>query len=174
MRLFIALDLNTLSRHFKSIQDDIRDIDIKATFPEEYHLTLHFIGDTDDDKVDAIADNLNSIKFCPFRLSLSDLGAFPGINHIRIIWQGVNQQEEIAGLAERITIAMDKEPDRRFHPHITLARVKHIKEKERLTCYLRKEPDKPEALITSFSLIKSTLTPQGPVYETLKEFRLNM
>ena len=64
--------------------------------------------------------------------------------------------------------------DTRFHPHLTLARIKFVKDKQDFMDKLNKIPVKElEFSVKSFKLIKSTLTPEGPVYEDVAEFSLN-
>lgn len=62
----------------------------------------------------------------------------------------------------------DFKDDHEFHPHLTIARVKFIKNKQELIQNLKQIKIKPKTFkINNFKLYKSTLTPQGPVYEEL-------
>lgn len=95
MRTFIAVELNKdLHNKLKFLQDKLKSehIDVKWVKPENIHLTLKFLGQTDDGKIESIKnimDNLAS-KFRTFSLEVSNLGAFPNLRSPRVIWIGVH------------------------------------------------------------------------------------
>ena len=99
--------------------------------PENYHITLRFIGVVDELVADDIADALHQISRPPFELALDGLGVF-GNRKPRSLWVGlkpapalVDLQSEVGHCLQRIGL----EPEhRRFTPHITLARLRGANE----------------------------------------------
>jgi 2''-5'' RNA ligase len=96
--------------------------------PENYHITLRFIGDVDGQTADEVADSLdrlsNSLRF-PIRLT--HLGTFGG-DKPRALFAGVEPSEALSRLQaahERILQRAGLPPDgRKFVPHVTLARLR--------------------------------------------------
>ena len=175
MRLFIAFDVSEeVKNHLLDLQKQLPK-DSKLNLVKEFHETLKFLGDVDEKKVDTIKALLSNVSFTQFTAKTSGIGVFPDEKLIRVVWVGLEPKEEIIGLQQEIeTALLDMFPkDTRFHPHLTLARVKFVKNKkdfmEKLNRLTIKEIKFP---VCSFKLIKSTLTPEGPVYKCVAEFSL--
>lgn len=178
VRTFISIDLP------KDIKDDIYeigkylDIDgIKRVEHDNLHITLKFIGEVSQDKIDEIIEYLSLIHFKPFKLKIQDTGAFPTRKNARVIWVGA--KGDILPLVDTIETELGRlnfKRDDRFHPHITIARVKkHNKDvKKRIEKFLddNHNQDVGTVLVDNFRLKKSTLTGKGPIYETIKEFKM--
>jgi 2'-5' RNA ligase len=171
MRLFIAIDFNEHHDYLAELQGTFKPI-IKASFPRSFHLTLKFLGEVPEGRLDRIKQALHSVEFQPMKLNLGSLGAFPKPNSPRVIWVSVKPDQEVITLQKKIENSLSAlfPPDTRFHPHITLARVKSIRDKEKLKTALSHQVEPKEAELASFELIKSVLTPQGPLYETVSRF----
>lgn len=172
MRVFIAIDLpQEIEDYFKEIQNQIKS-NVKLSLAKDSHLTLKFLGEIDQEKVDDTTEKLNKIKFAKFKIRLSEIGFFPSENYVRVVWIGIIPVEEINGLQKRVDSALKQFPsDFKFHPHITLARVKFIEGKKEFIDKIKNIKIKPiEFEVSNFKLIKSTLTPEGPVYEDLATF----
>jgi len=96
--------------------------------PENYHITLRFIGDISDPDARAIADALDDVRMPPFEIALSGVGYF-GARKPRNVWVGVKPVDMITGLHqshERLCTALGLARDgRNFTPHVTLARLKN-------------------------------------------------
>ena len=176
MRLFIALDFNELKGNLNRIQNNIDKSLANLKETSAFHLTLKFLGEVQEDKINKIKERLNEIKFEKFSLTLSQIGVFPNENYIRVIWIGVNPKDRVIKLQENIENSLkefDFKKDFEFHPHITLARVKFVKEKEKLVKNLKDIKIEEKTIeIKDFRLVKSTLKPEGPVYEDLEVFPL--
>lgn len=102
--------------------------------PENYHITVRFIGDVDRAVGREIAAALGRLSgFAPFRVSVTHLGAFGG-NRPRTIYAGLEFPEALSRLhaaQERILRRLGLEPDsRRFTPHVTLARLRDVPARE--------------------------------------------
>ncbi|MCF1505358.1 MULTISPECIES: RNA 2',3'-cyclic phosphodiesterase [Afifella] len=95
--------------------------------PENYHITLRFIGDVDHRTANEVAGTLAQVSRQGFELSLSGLGTFGG-RKPHSVWAGVSAGDKLRELQadlERRLQRLGLDPDRRkFSPHVTLARLK--------------------------------------------------
>lgn len=187
MRAFIAIELPQEIKDFlSSIQEQLKSTaaDIKWVAPQNIHLTLKFLGEVDDKKLEKIMDILKYISKDKnaFYIRLSSVGAFPKTNFPRVIWIGLDKGDEetkqiAKALEEEIAkIGIPKEA-RPFSSHITIGRVRSGLNRDKLVKQLMDLADSPgkktlEFKVTTLSLFKSTLTPKGPIYENLKEVHL--
>lgn len=174
MRLFIAIDFNELKDYFIGLQNKIDKSLAKLKEVSTFHLTLKFLGEVPNDKVNLIEEKLREIKFNPFFLTLNKIGVFPNENYIRVIWVDVKPTENVIELQKKIEDFLKEfnfKKDFEFHPHLTLARIKFVKDKEKFVKNLRDiKVDKKTVEVKDFRLVKSTLTPEGPVYENIAVF----
>ena len=98
--------------------------------PENYHITLRFVGDIDDRRADDLAEALERIKAPGFALSVRGLSVFGSKNPHSLIANVepspalMTLQGDIDRLCQRLSMPGDP---RRFTPHITLARLKAAK-----------------------------------------------
>ena len=176
MRLFIAIGMpEEIKDYIIGLQEKIRDNKSKIRFVNkaQIHLTLKFLGEVQPHVAEEIKDTLKNIKFAPFSVHLDKIGVFPSENYIRVIWVGLNPEEPVLQLQKSIDESLKnlfkKEKD--FKAHITLARVKYIDNKNDFTNKLKNiNIENKKIDVNSFKLVKSTLTPQGPIYEDLEVF----
>lgn len=171
MRLFIALDFNELKDYFKDLQEKISFEGANLVFPKDFHLTLKFFADVDEEKAKQISKRLLQINFRPFEAKVSGMGFFTE-DFLKVIFVGIESKDAMS-LQKKIdeTLADLFPMEKKFHPHITLARVKHVEEKATFISHLRKvATGGKRAAIRGFLLIKSELTPEGPVYEVLGHY----
>lgn len=175
MRLFIAIDFNELKDYFIKLQK-LLPKNAKLSLTRTFHITLKFLGEVQPDKVENMIDALKKIKFEPFSVFLDSIGIFPSENYIRVVWAGINPEEKVLELQKNIDEALKpmfkKEKD--FKAHITLARVKYPEDKKSFVQQIKNiEVENKKIEVKDFRLIKSTLTPKGPIYEDLKIFNSN-
>jgi 2'-5' RNA ligase len=183
-RAFIAIDLDSETRErLLAIQRDKLQLDrfssVKAVDPGIAHITLSFLGNKTSAELSAIVEALRSISFHSFCITFCGIGVFPNMKKIRVIHVGLSDSSDIKTLHELILAALKgkHKPDKKkFDPHITLGRVKRTMPEE-LTLLAATIPPLSTLFvsqlnISSFQLKKSTLTPTGPIYDTLEEFRL--
>jgi 2'-5' RNA ligase len=176
MRLFLAIDLPEEAKdNVEKLKLELKGIKgVKPVAKENIHLTLKFLGEVADNKAEEIVKALEQVKFQPFNLSISRIGAFPNENRISVLWADATPAEPLVALKKDIDKALPRfKDDHPFKTHITFARVKYIAneaDKKKILDILRKPVDKVEFAVNNFRLYKSTLTPEGPVYEVVKEF----
>ncbi len=144
---------------------------VKMLPPENWHITLRYIGEADKGMAQKIAEALASVRFSPFEVLLMGAGAFPSEQVPRAIWIGCKSMGCV-DLATKIeeALAFLKLPQSHFSIHLTVARApKSIADIED---FINKHKQGEVCAFTArkFQLIKSTLTPIGAIYETLREF----
>ena len=177
IRSFIAIDVEdqAIIERIIGIQSLIGKGNVKLVEPENIHLTLWFLGNIGEGMVDIIYEQvLKKLDFKPFTIELRGLGAFPKVSRPRVIWIGVRRGEkELKNIYEQLKRLLPKlgfRPDPKgFSPHITIARVKG--RRTDLTKIIMENTDYEFGSFEAerIKLKKSTLTPKGPVYTTLKE-----
>lgn len=183
VRAFIAIELpSTIVKSLEEIQDNLRDTANKIAWvkPDNIHLTMKFLGNIETDKAHAIEKILKNIvsQISIGKLSVKGVGAFPTINNPRVIWVGVEDDKNLLNiytqLEEGLASLGFKKEDRPFKPHLTLGRVKFLKDKKGLKERLEKFADIKFAsfIVDSLILFKSELTPEGSLYTKLKEVKL--
>lgn len=176
MRLFISIEMpEEIKEYLGTIQQniDFSKDKVKWVSPNQMHLTLKFLGKVQTDKVKDISAALRQIKVAPFSVNLGNIGVFPSEDYIRVIWVSLNPEKEILELQknidENLKTLFEKEKD--FKAHITLARVKYIENKEDFIAKLKNIKIESKKIdINNFKLMKSTLTPLGPVYDEVEVF----
>lgn len=144
------------------------------------HLTLKFLGDISPTQVPAIEALLReqAAAHPPFTLALSNVGCFPNAQRPRVLWAGcageVRRLQDLYAPVEAGLVAQGFAPEGRpYAPHITLGRVREYVSPEglqELGDILRTAPAlsaAPPAHIDRLVLYRSTLTPQGSVYQHL-------
>lgn len=173
MRTFVAVELpEDVKKNIIRIQKQLPSFDGKLTEPENLHLTLKFLGDIDDKILVQVKKRLKKIKFSRFKAKIDFIDVFSP-DYIKIIWLHV---ESCAELHKAVDSALsDLFPsEKRFMSHLTIARVKHIEDREEFL-------DKVQTIkiletkfdIEKFYLKKSTLEKPQPKYETLESYDLD-
>ena len=178
LRLFIAIDLPA------SIKARLADLcsglpDAKWVRHEQMHLTLHFIGDLDEDGFAAVKSALTDVITPPFEMHLEGMGQFPVKGKPRVLWVGLKAPSALFTLHQSIMTSLNLlglPPDHPFSPHITLARFKNPPPPETVCPYFDQHAAfKTEAFpVTDFILFSSTLTPHGSIYRREAVYPLNL
>ena len=173
MRAFIAVDVpEELKTKIIDIQKQFKDFDIKFVEKENFHFNLKFLGEIPDNSIEKIRKTLEDIveKYEPFNLSIKNLGAFPSLNYIRVIWIGVSDgYNTISALADEIdeflTEFVPKE-NRKFEPHLTIGRVRSGRNREELVKIVKRLESIEIGVmrVKEIKLMKSDLSRAGPKY----------
>jgi 2'-5' RNA ligase len=176
MRLFVALDLPAdVRQRLGALCGGVPGA--KWVDPERMHLTLRFIGEADGTLFADIAHALGDVASPPLELRLDGVGRFGVRKRVNQIWAGVAPNEALATLQRRIEGALTGvglEPEgRRFHPHITLARLKGAPA-ERVAGFLADHSlFATQAFpVDRFVLYSSLLSSSGAVYREEAEYGL--
>lgn len=136
--------------------------------PENYHLTLRFIGDIDDRTADEVAAMLDTVKRTEVRVRLSGLGAF-GSRKPHSIWARVEPTPallELQAEQERLLQRIGLPPEgRKFTPHVTIARLKGASAREVATWLsIRGHFEAPSFMAARFVLFSSRASQGGGPY----------
>lgn len=183
-RLFIAIKIpvdNYIKESINSFKFTHKEENIKWVELHNLHLTLLFLGDTEEDQIPTIIKNLERLqeRIKSFRFNLKGLGIFSSVQNPRVLWIGINPIDDLKLLKEQINeslmdldIQLKNEKD--FRPHLTIARLKRLvnKNKFKNTLSFNKHTMFKEVIVNNFTLFQSTLTPKGPIYKSLQEFYL--
>jgi 2'-5' RNA ligase len=184
VRAFIGIDLDSETRErLLAVQRDKLKLGqfstVKAVDPGIAHITLSFLGNKTSAELSVIVEALRSISFHPFCVILCGIGVFPNMKRIRVIHVGLSDSKDINTLHELILETLKgkhKLDKKKLDPHITLGRVKRTIPEERTLLAATIAPLSTlfvgQLNVSSFQLKRSTLTPTGPIYNTLEEFRL--
>jgi len=182
IRTFIALEMPLSVKEIAGkLQNDLRakfQCRIGWTRPEGMHLTMKFLGDTDEGIIEDLANALQDAvkEFAPMDFTISQPGHFGGRNP-RVIWLGLSAPETLITLQKEIENAAHKFgfplEERPFHPHITLGRVKDTNGMKGMLAHLKKIPIQLGSFkVDELILFKSDLLPSGAVYTRLKTIML--
>jgi len=175
-RLFVAIDL-PLSERAK-LAGMFFGIPGARWVPEDQlHLTLRFIGEVDGGVFRDIKETLADIKVAPFTMQLKGFGCFPPRKQPHVLWVGVDKNDQLMHLRNRVEAAVVKAgippEQRKFSPHITLARLKDTP-LSKLTNFLSgnglfaSEP----FTVNEFVLYSSVLSPKGAIHQVEAEYVL--
>lgn len=178
-RLFIAADISehareVAARHIDRLKSSFESKGISWVKPENLHITIKFLGDTEENKISEISDILaaNVPEFSIFSLSVNAFQAFAK----RVLVIGMeNLDREIFRLEKRLDTEFAKygheSESRRFRPHLTIARLRG--EANELTAeHIRTQIEPVAFEVRDIVLYESELRPGGSVYTKLESFQL--
>ncbi|MBO1077612.1 RNA 2',3'-cyclic phosphodiesterase [Roseomonas haemaphysalidis] len=129
VRLFVALPLG------EGLKTELADLaggipGARWVPPENYHLTLRFIGEVENLLADELDEALSAIRAKPFDLQLRGLDVFEKAGRIHSLFVGVERSDRLTHLQNKVETALVRAglpPERkRFTPHVTLARVDKV------------------------------------------------
>jgi len=182
-RAFIALELPPDIR--EAIWDSVKPISgtlrslVKWVPSENMHLTLRFLGNITLAMSNTLRKNLQNIspRFTPPKFKLGITGTFPSWKEPRVLWVGLEViegdlksiQNETELQAQAIGLPQEKQ---KFHPHITVGRVKTPSPFISTTWKNVKIKETSVFTIDKITLFRSTLNPSGAVYEVIDTFPL--
>ncbi len=187
-RLFVAIHIpGAIRRGLAELQHELQSMlshaEITWTRPEQFHLTLKFLGNVETRRVGALARNLNAAchGFSPLVFRAQTVGAFPDFNRMRVLWVGLNDAlGKLVQLHKRIEAASreftkEKEVES-FRGHVTLGRVKRLKAQERKslarTVSAMRDRFFGEWIASDIELMRSQLSSQGAQHCSIAKFKL--
>ncbi|MCQ2286848.1 MAG: RNA 2',3'-cyclic phosphodiesterase [Bacteroidales bacterium] len=183
-RTFVATPVNLnddFQKLYTRLQHYTQYDKINWVKPELQHITLKFIGDTPNAMITPLADKLSDIlsQFDSFDLEINKLGFFGPRNSPEIIWVGFQDFEpmkEIFAKVEEEIVGMGlRKNDGHFVSHITLGYIKKIADKTIFWKYfeqLQQLTFSQKIHIDSFTLFRSQLEHDGPIYTPIRKCML--
>ena len=183
VRAFVGIDIDEAVRQkLIAAQEQLEatGAQLKLVEPPNIHVTMKFLGEVPEDKIGAIAEALKraAAGTGQFDIRVNGIGVFPNLRYIRVVWAGVAEgRDEVIGLQQGIDRELGPlgfRPERDFVPHLTIARVKTAKQKERLAAFVKEMTDAEFGITRAqaVELKQSKLTPKGPIYSTLTRIEL--
>ncbi len=180
----MAVEIESALRYeLANIQNELKrlNLDIRWVANENVHLTLRFLGEIEETRIDTIKKVLKETasKYPVAEINLEELGTFPTVNNPRVIWIGCKEKGNIltrfyTDLEQKLQDVGLEKDDHPFSPHLTLGRVKSRLRIDLLKTYLEQKKDirLGTQQVPSLTLFQSTLMQTGPIYTRLEKFHL--
>jgi 2'-5' RNA ligase len=186
-RLFIAIELpaeirHTIKQHVTRLREAYPDVRASWTREENLHLTLKFFGDVAVNRVDALSQALMraAAHTTEFDLVIEGCGVFPPRGKPNVLWIGISTETAPAclrlyqAIEDECAKAGFKRDERKFHPHLTIARLRHPAGWRDLANLHQATQFEPFALkVTSACLIRSELSSSGSRYTIVARHEVN-
>jgi len=180
-RIFAAIKIEP-STHLHALFNEIRQHfigeNINWVEMKNLHITLKFFGETEEKNIKPIIETFAAVaaEHKPFELQLLSFGVFKSVTNPTVFWLGIMKNARLENLFRNINSKLQNigyEAEKRsFTPHLTLARIKYLKNIETVERLIEKYKTtelKPQT-INNFSLYESILSPKGAVYEVIETF----
>ncbi len=174
MRTFVAIEISNqdVLNSIANIQSELK-IKAKPVSIKNIHFTVQFLGEVSEEMAHKIQDELKSIEFESFEVSIRGIGAFPRPSFPRVVWIGTDENggKKLCELALEISKKLSNlgfKNDKPFKPHVTIFRVKNkignisneLKHYESYTFGIQK--------VFEIKFKKSVLSSDGPIYSDLQ------
>jgi RNA 2',3'-cyclic 3'-phosphodiesterase len=174
-RIFIAIKVvvgKTLFKTVSSLKSTLINEGIRWTSLDNIHITLAFIGETEENTIEMISSTLK--ESCEgtgkFELTMKGIGVFKNLSDPRVIWTGIEPSENLAQLNNTIinvlnTAGIEIE-QRNFKPHLTLGRIKYVTDKPALKYLIDKyqNVEIQKVPVNEVIIYESILKPTGSLY----------
>ena len=178
VRCFVAIEIpQPIQELLRSVQTRLQSEIRQASWtkPGNFHLTLKFLGDVRPETVDVVSEVVQNVAEAqvPFSIEFGGVGAFPNFTRPRVLWVGIKRGAlTVSNLAKAINLELKHlgfPTDNRFHPHLTLARLRSPMNLEPLQNILRQYDAIDGAVISAneITLMRSQLHPNGAIYTPL-------
>lgn len=153
---------------------------VRWTPVDGMHLTLRFIGQTDDDAVERFAGALARVRVEPFLLPVGGVGLFPSRGPAKVLWAGVGHgHTRLYQLRKQVDEALlTVDPGLAlpgFHPHFTVGRLDETHEAKAIAHFIERHKswEGPPFQVAEFHLMASELAAgRPPIYRVVRTFPL--
>ncbi len=183
MRLFIAINISKrckklITKKIKLFKKEINE-NIKWVKNDNWHITIKFLGEVKKRNLPEIKKEIKYVKdMKKFYFQINHLGAFPNLDYPKIIYFGINKGENNLinihkQIEDKLAALNYKKDERKFTPHLTIARGRKNTNYQKLSHLLRDFIKNKNNFINIYSyvdrisLMQSTLTPEGPIYQEI-------
>ena len=178
IRCFVAIEVpKPVQALLKPVQTHLQSKIRKVSWTKSgnFHLTLKFLGDVHSEAMGAVSEAVENIAATqtPFSIQFGGIGAFPTLGRPRVIWVGIKHGAEIVShLAKAVNLELKRlgfPADNRFHPHLTLGRLRRPMNLQPLKSILRKYDtiDGATVSVNEITVMQSQLHPNGAIYTPL-------
>ena len=183
LRLFIAVPIPepiraAVLRAQAELRAAVAEKSLRWTRAGQFHVTLRFLGNVDDRRVDALTAAVGRAcdGFGALQLRAAGIGMFPNPRRPRVVWVGVAEQRERLAMLQRVIETASAEftnekPEQTFTGHVTLGRCQACGRKEivRLVALTREMEKRVfgEWTASGIEIVRSELGPRGSRHTTL-------
>jgi 2'-5' RNA ligase len=181
MRLFIALEIpDTVRKKLATLQQQmcVENLDLRWVPPENFHVTLKFIGEATSDELEAIKAELRGVRpEGPVRATFRGLGVTWNARRGGVFWVTMEVAETMKMLVAQINRRLERlgiaTEEREFLPHLTLARFKRPNALPAIRAAVAAHQGREFGSLLSekLQLVESKLGPAGSKYFTVASFR---
>lgn len=175
-RLFVAVDLpHERAASLQELQDS--DLNARWTPADQFHVTVRFLGEVDDQRAKQFESRLEDIDLPSFQLGGQGLDVFPSTRKPRVLVAHVNEEPGLMALQESVDdLAVEMgfdEDDRPFNPHITIARLK-VTSPQEIRAFLKRHTGFgiDPFVAAGFRLYESSTGSEGAVHTLVREYEL--
>jgi 2'-5' RNA ligase len=180
LRCFIAVEVpGPMRRSIGEMIENLRKSgsDVKWLPPDNVHMTLKFLGSTEESLLEALRESLfkKLSPYSPFYIRISGVGCFPDERRPKVVWVGAHESGQVRDVQRDIEAEMVKfgfpSEERTFSPHLTIGRVKSRKKMDDLLKMLDeyRQVSFGDIEVRGVTLMKSELNPAGAKYFPLAE-----
>ena len=180
-RLFVAVPVSEeVKNNIKPVVNELSKLGagLKLVSVSQLHFTLKFLGEVDEKEILQIEKKLTRVaeKTTEFNVPLKGIGVFPSVDRINVVWIGTDNQELVSlmkNVNEELSYIRKNEFDEEV-AHLTIARVKTARNKERLLEFVKNFEKRVFGVmrVNRLILYESELTREGPIYSIVREFEL--
>ncbi len=181
-RIFVAIDIpedvrGVIVNHISYLNKAFPHARVKWERAEKFHITMKFFGDADEPLMEKIEELVATAaaSVAPFKLTAQGPGSFRR-RESAVLWIGVEEFARAVGTLARIAKCLkdDDQQTRRFHPHITIARIKKpVPARELIDAHDRAALQPREFLVDHLTIYESKLLQTGSVYSVVSRHRLS-
>ncbi|MFH2095142.1 MAG: RNA 2',3'-cyclic phosphodiesterase [Bacteroidota bacterium] len=179
-RTFIAVKIEKtelIGQFIQEIRSALNKEKISWVDPDIMHITLKFLGDTEDDEIPVISRKLAEIcsRYKQFPVTPGGLGVFPGLANPRVLWIGLEGTEALSDIRNEIeTFTADLgflTDSKKFSPHLTIGRVKYLRNDILMQSMVELAADISfeRQMIQEVVFYESILNSEGPEYLVLSK-----
>jgi 2'-5' RNA ligase len=184
IRCFVAIEIpQSIQGLLKPLQICLQSKIRKASWTKlgNFHLTLKFLGDVHPETIEVVSEAIQNVveTQAPFSIEFGGVGAFPNFARPRVLWVGIKQGGlTVSCLAKSVNFELKHlgfPTDNRFHPHLTLARLRAPMNLEPLQDMLRqyRTIDSAVVNVNEITLMQSQLHPNGAIYTSLNLYHFS-
>jgi 2'-5' RNA ligase len=159
------------------INADQKDMELNWIPEANYHVTLNFIGATENSKINEIIQAIQAVttNVAPLTTSLRGMGGFPDERHTRTLWIGVRKSRALRHLQDQLRESLSNakfpQEDREYTPHLTVAKTRKSRSiTDLISPHVRTQFGEVE--VKSVLLYQSLFHGAQPVYKILNTFPL--
>lgn len=180
-RLFLAIGFEEelckkLNQEIKKVKINLdkAEIGYKWVPPENYHVTLVFLGNQSAEQKAKITEAIRALEpeLSGFSLLISGVDAFSSEKEARAIYCGVQNKKGLRSMVDKVREAISMSADETYTPHLTIARLRNPANVKDIISPVRRK-DFFKVNVTEIRLYRSVQAGPYPVYEVLERFPLN-